>query len=43
VRCSTAVSLEDIKEQFEDEFAPQKITYQDLQQFVSACCTAAAW
>ncbi len=28
------VSLEDIKEQFEDEFAPAKITYQDLQQFI---------
>ena len=27
-------SLEDIKEQFEDEFAPHKITYQDLQQFI---------
>jgi putative peptide zinc metalloprotease protein len=28
------VSLEDIKDRFEDEFAPAKITYQDLQQFV---------
>jgi putative peptide zinc metalloprotease protein len=27
-------SLEDIKEQFESEFAPQKITYHDLLQFV---------
>src|SRR5262245_24035858 len=27
-------SLEEIKEKFEDEFTPQKITYQDLQQFV---------
>ena len=27
-------SLEEIKEQFEAEFTPQKITYQDLQQFV---------
>lgn len=27
-------SLEAIKEQFEQEFTPQKITYQDLQQFV---------
>ena len=27
-------SLEDIKERFEDEFTPQKITYQDLQQFI---------
>ncbi len=27
-------SLEEIKETFEDEFAPQKITYQDLQQFI---------
>jgi putative peptide zinc metalloprotease protein len=27
-------SLDDIKEQFEDEFTPQKITFQDLQQFV---------
>ncbi|MGE0755472.1 MAG: biotin/lipoyl-binding protein [Pirellulaceae bacterium] len=27
-------SLDDIKEQFEEEFAPQKITFQDLQQFV---------
>jgi putative peptide zinc metalloprotease protein len=27
-------SLEDIKEQFETEFAPQKITYHDLLQFV---------
>ena len=27
-------SLEDIKEQFEREFAPHKITYQDLQQFI---------
>ncbi|TVS14504.1 MAG: biotin/lipoyl-binding protein [Planctomycetaceae bacterium] len=28
------ISLEEIKEQFEQEFAPQKITYQDLQQFI---------
>ncbi len=27
-------SLEDIKTQFEKEFAPHKITYQDLQQFI---------
>jgi putative peptide zinc metalloprotease protein len=27
-------SLEDIKEQFEDEFPPQKITFQDLQHFI---------
>ncbi|MFV1968994.1 MAG: hemolysin D, partial [Pirellulaceae bacterium] len=27
-------SLEEIKEQFEDEFTPQKITYPDLQQFI---------
>jgi len=27
-------SLEDIKERFETEFTPQKITYQDLQQFI---------
>ena len=27
-------SLQDIKEQFEDEFAPHKITFQDLQQFI---------
>ncbi len=27
-------SLESIKEQFEQEFTPQKITYQDLQQFI---------
>ncbi len=27
-------SLEAIKERFEDEFTPQKITFQDLQQFV---------
>src|SRR3972149_448002 len=27
-------SLEDIKERFESEFTPQKITYHDLQQFV---------
>jgi putative peptide zinc metalloprotease protein len=27
-------SMEQIKEQFESRFAPQKITYQDLQQFV---------
>jgi putative peptide zinc metalloprotease protein len=27
-------SMEEIKEQFEREFAPQKITYQDLQQFI---------
>lgn len=27
-------SLEDIKERFEDEFTPQKITYPDLQQFI---------
>ena len=27
-------SLEDIKEQFESQFAPQKITFQDLQQFI---------
>lgn len=27
-------SLEDIKERFEQEFAPHKITYQDLQQFI---------
>ncbi len=33
--CSTAASsLESIKERFEQEFTPQKITYQDLQQFV---------
>ena len=29
-----ASSLESIKERFEQEFTPQKITYQDLQQFV---------
>ncbi|MCU0959251.1 MAG: biotin/lipoyl-binding protein [Pirellulaceae bacterium] len=28
------ISLEAIKERFEQEFMPQKITYQDLQQFV---------
>lgn len=28
------VSLDQIKEQFEDEFTPQKITLQDLQQFI---------
>jgi putative peptide zinc metalloprotease protein len=28
------ISLEEIKERFEEEFAPQKITYQDLQQFI---------
>lgn len=27
-------SLEDIKERFEQEFTPQKITFQDLQQFI---------
>ena len=27
-------SMEQIKEQFEEEFAPQKITYSDLQQFI---------
>ena len=27
-------SLDDIKERFETEFTPQKITFQDLQQFV---------
>lgn len=27
-------SLEQIKEKFEDEFTPQKITFQDLQQFI---------
>src|SRR5690606_17013120 len=27
-------SLETIKERFEDEFTPQKITFQDLQQFI---------
>ena len=27
-------SLNDMKEQFESEFTPQKITYQDLQQFI---------
>ncbi len=27
-------SLEAIKERFEDEFTPQKITFQDLQQFI---------
>jgi putative peptide zinc metalloprotease protein len=27
-------SLEDIKERFEEEYTPQKITFQDLQQFV---------
>ncbi len=27
-------SLEDIKEKFEDEYTPQKITFQDLQQFI---------
>ncbi|MDA1049281.1 MAG: biotin/lipoyl-binding protein [Planctomycetota bacterium] len=27
-------SLEDIKERFEAEFTPQKITFQDLQQFI---------
>ncbi len=27
-------SLEDIKERFEDEYMPQKITFPDLQQFV---------
>jgi len=29
-----ATSMERIKEQFEDEFTPQKITFQDLQQFI---------
>lgn len=28
------VSLEEIKDRFEDDFAPHKITYQDLQQFI---------
>jgi putative peptide zinc metalloprotease protein len=28
------VSLQDIKERFEKEFAPHKITYQDLQHFI---------
>lgn len=28
------VSLEDIKTKFEEDFAPHKITYQDLQQFI---------
>ena len=28
------VSLEEIKDRFEEEFAPHKITYQDLQQFI---------
>lgn len=28
------VSLEDIKKRFEEDFAPHKITYQDLQQFI---------
>ncbi|MFM9115782.1 MAG: hemolysin D, partial [Planctomycetota bacterium] len=27
-------SMEQIKEQFEEEFTPQKITFQDLQQFI---------
>jgi putative peptide zinc metalloprotease protein len=27
-------SLEDVKQRFETEFAPHKITYQDLQQFI---------
>jgi putative peptide zinc metalloprotease protein len=27
-------SLEQVKERFEDEFTPQKITFQDLQQFI---------
>ena len=27
-------SLDDIKEKFEEEFTPQKITFQDLQQFI---------
>lgn len=27
-------SLDEMKEQFESEFTPQKITYQDLQQFI---------
>ncbi|MCU0978248.1 MAG: PqqD family protein, partial [Pirellulaceae bacterium] len=27
-------SLDSIKERFEADFAPQKITYQDLQQFI---------
>jgi putative peptide zinc metalloprotease protein len=27
-------SLDDIKAKFEDEYTPQKITYQDLQQFI---------
>ena len=27
-------SLEEVKERFEEEFAPHKITYQDLQQFI---------
>ena len=29
-----STSLESIKERFEQEYTPQKITYQDLQQFV---------
>jgi hypothetical protein len=33
-------SMDDIKDQFEREFRPQKITYPDLQQFV---CTKADW
>src|SRR6187401_703682 len=28
------ISMERIKEQFESQFAPQKITYHDLQQFI---------
>ena len=34
-------SLEEIKERFEEDFAPQKISFQNLQQFVgmmSSCC-----
>ena len=27
-------SLEDVKEEFEREYAPQKISFQDLQQFI---------
>ena len=34
-RCSTAqTSLDEIKERFEDEFPPQKITLEELQQFL---------
>ena len=35
-------SLDEIKDRFEDEFPPQKITLEELQQFW-ACCTAAGW